>query len=43
MDGEDVLDDGATGGSLKLRMPQRYTHGTVKAAAWQVRARAAQR
>nr|ABY60733.1 zygote-expressed homeodomain protein [Chlamydomonas reinhardtii] len=36
MDGEDVLDDGATGGSLKLRMPQRYTHGTVKAAAWQV-------
>ncbi|KAG2450131.1 hypothetical protein HYH02_000234 [Chlamydomonas schloesseri] len=36
MEGEDVLDDGATGGSLKLRMPQRYTHGTVKAAAWQV-------
>lgn len=37
IEGEDVLDDGSTGGSLKLRMPARYVHGTVKAASWQVR------
>ncbi|KAG2500076.1 hypothetical protein HYH03_002353 [Edaphochlamys debaryana] len=36
LDGEDVLDDGSSGGALKLRMPLRYTLGTVKAAAWQV-------
>ncbi|GFR41131.1 hypothetical protein Agub_g1779, partial [Astrephomene gubernaculifera] len=37
---EDVLDDGSTGGTLKLRMPARLVHGTVKAAAWQVLASA---
>ncbi|GLI69153.1 hypothetical protein VaNZ11_013710 [Volvox africanus] len=36
VEGEDVLDDGSSGGSLKLRMPSRYVLGTVKAAAWQV-------
>ncbi|EFJ39975.1 homeodomain protein [Volvox carteri f. nagariensis] len=36
IEGEDVVDDGSSGGSLKLRMPSRYVLGTVKAAAWQV-------
>ena len=33
-EGEDVVAD--EGGGLKLRMPLRFQHGTVKAAAWQV-------
>ena len=33
-EGEDVVADEA--GGLKLRMPLRFQHGTVKAAAWQV-------
>lgn len=48
LDGEDVVDDGlalglglaaATSTTLKLRMPLRFSAGSVKGAAWQVRAR----
>uniref|UniRef100_A0A1D1ZYU9 Homeobox domain-containing protein n=2 Tax=Auxenochlorella protothecoides TaxID=3075 RepID=A0A1D1ZYU9_AUXPR len=35
-EGEDVADDGAAGGGLRLKLPPRLGLGTVKAAAWAV-------